>query len=539
MRYHNNNFKNLPTAYGPPDSDCQTNSEESEANEDAGEEETETQSDYCPPKSGRSNDFDGMRRSGKMNTYAAPIAPMIPESSSMGNNQAKLDAENIAPNRATPSQYQKQYLTSTHDPVARGSRSEPASYSDSDSGILFEDDPNSSAQNSLEPPLWYQELEARRASKRVRSDESEAGGSLKRGKYAGEVPYPRLRLVVKLKVKLTRGKIPQDAPCQRTGAETNTPAAPLIPPERPNVRLESHNNMPLTQECHVLSSTLKSHGSENTAAPSSRGSHNQPQGSDKVTDTAAADVPATNDPTCNSNGAVTEGIGRDVRGREEFVAALQDLEDKATRQRAAAKTSEIPNAVEQGHVEPQTQVLENNTPMVTSTQILDDEAGHSTVAEASKSPAKVGPPLAPTHPIEKIACVSAETAKIMQGVILCVSMKREGQKDTEDLCVLEKLDITSGSYFFSEDIRADLGDNLDENDTIKQAKVKRTSEAQIKGLKTEFTIVRGSKRNISWEFMLKGLKKIYARDGTFVNLELEVCLLVEKKLDENAVNGVL
>ena len=535
MRYHSNNFKNLPTAYDPPDSDCQTNSEDSEANEDAGEEETETQSDYCPPKSGRSNDFDGMRRSGKMNAYAAPIAPMMPESSSMGNNQAKLDAGNIAPHRATPPQYQKQYLTSTHDRVARGSRSEPASDSDSDPDILFEDDPNSSAQNSLEPPLWYQELEARRASKRVRSDESGAGGSLKRGKHTGEVPYPRLRLVVKLKVKLTREKIPQDALCQRTWAEKNTPAAPLVPPERPNVRLESHNSMPLTQECHVSSSTLKSHGSENTAAPSSRGSHNHPQASDKVTDTAAANVPATNDPACNANGAVTEGIDRDVRGREEFVAALQELEDKATRQRAAAKTSEIPNAVEQGHVGPQTQVLENNTPAVTSTQILNDEASHSNVAEASKSPAKVGPPLAPTHPIEKIACVSSEAAKMMQGVVLDVKVKREGQEEMQDICTFDILDITSGSYFFSENIRADLGDNLDENDTIKQAKVKRTSEAPIKGLKTEFTIVRGSRRNISWEFMLRGLEKIYARDRAFVEMELEVCLLVGKKLVEKAV----
>ena len=543
LRYRNNQPGKHPTTQHPPDSDCLTNPEEHEVNEDAEEAAEEaaggdgkdTQSDYCPSESSGVQSFDGTPRSGSrsknMNQYAAPTAPMVPKPSSMGQTKSKLHPDNFAPNQ-TPSTYQKQYQDSMGDRMARGnSRSKPEAASKSPS------------HNPPEIPAWHQDesirVGARSASKRVdvSSADSEGGASRKRRKHTEQVHCPRPSLVVKLKVKLTRGKIPRDTHCQHPEADTNTPAAPLDPSEWPFGRLESYNSMPPTQEPRASSFTLPPHQRKNTATPSSPDSRSRPQESDTAADMLATNIPATNESASRCHSAVA--VDSDVRDRDEFVAALQELEDKATRQRAAAKTSEIPNAVgqESEHVEPQAQVLENpnNTPAAMSTHDLDDKAAHSTVPEANKTSAKVDPTIIPTHSAKKIASMSADVLESMQGVAISVTMKREGQMETVDIFTIEKPDIMSAGYFFSDDIRVYFGDKLSETDIIKQAKVKRTSEAPVTGLRTEFTIVQGSKKNSSWEFLLKGLDKIYKKDGVFVELELEVCLLVGKEPDQKAV----
>ena len=543
LRYRNNQPGKHPTTQHPSDSDCLTNSEEHEANEDAeeaveeaaGEDGKDTQSDYCPSESSGVQSFNGTPRSGSrsrnMNQSAAPTAPMIPKPSSMGQTKSKLHPDNFAPNQ-TPETYQKQYQDSMGDRMTRGSRrSKPEAASKSPS------------HNPPEITAWHQDesirVGVRSASKRlgVSSADSEGGASRKRRKHTEQVHCPRPSLVVKLKVKLTRGKIPRDTHCQHPEADTNTPAAPLDPSEWPFGRLESYNSMPPTQEPRASSFTLPPHRRKNTATPSSPDSRSRPQESDTAADMLATNIPATNESASRCHSAVA--VDSDVRDRDEFVAALQELEDKATRQRAAAKTSEIPNAVgqESEHVEPQAQVLENpnNTPAAMSTHDLDDKAAHSTVPEANKTSAKVDPTIIPTHSAKKIASMSADVLESMQGVAISVTMKREGQMETVDIFTIEKPDIMSAGYFFSDDIRVYFGDKLSETDIIKQAKVKRTSEAPVTGLRTEFTIVQGSKKNSSWEFLLKGLDKIYKKDGVFVELELEVCLLVGKEPDQKAV----
>ena len=225
LRYRNNQPGKHPTTQHPPDSDCLTNPEEHEVNEDAEEAAEEaaggdgkdTQSDYCPSESSGVQSFNGTPRSGSrsrnMNQSAAPTAPMIPKPSSMGQTKSKLHPDNFAPNQ-TPETYQKQYQDSMGDRMTRGSRrSKPEAASKSPS------------HNPPEITAWHQDesirVGVRSASKRlgVSSADSEGGASRKRRKHTEQVHCPRPSLVVKLKVKLTRGKIPRDTHCQHPEAD--------------------------------------------------------------------------------------------------------------------------------------------------------------------------------------------------------------------------------------------------------------------------------------------------------------------------------
>jgi hypothetical protein len=516
--------------------------------EDTGEDGKETQSNCCSSESGGAQSLDGTPRSGSrsrnMSEYAVPTAPMFSKPSSMGQTKSRLDADNFIPNRATSPRHLKEHRTSMDERMTRGSsRSKPESTSGSVPEILFDVNPNSPSRNPPEFISWTQDesiqVGARGGSKRggskragVSSAAPEEGEVLKKRKYVRKVPCPKRSLVVKL--KLTREKIPQGAPRQQPGVETSTPA-PLPSSEWPIGRLESYDSMPSTQECHALPFTLQPHERENTAVPSSRGSHSHPQESDKaaetlaaMVDTSATNVPATNSSVPNIHSAVAED--RDVRGRDGFVAAVPDLEDEASRQQTAAKTSDIPTAVEQVHVSP-AQVMGNSPPVAKSTHDLNDETGHSTVPEANMTPAKVDPPSASTHLTRQIAFTSAEAVESMQGVVMDVTMKRKGQAKTEHMSTIKRLDIISRGNFF-DSMRFELGYDLGEEDTILQAKVKRISEAPIEGLKTEFTIVQASKKNFSWETLLEGLVEVYKRDRVRVDMTLEACLLVGKKTDE-------
>jgi hypothetical protein len=555
LRHHANHFGKRPTVHHPPNSDCGclTDSGESEADEDAEEDGKDTQSNCCSSEPGGAQSFDGTpwsgSRSRNMNEYAAPTAPMVSKPSSMGQTKSRLDSDNFVPNRATPQEYQRQYRTSMDDRMARGSsRSKPEPTSDSVPDILFDVNPNSPSQNPPEIPSWAQDesirVGARGGLKRagVCSAAPEEGEVRKKRKYVRKVPCPKLSLVVKLKLTREKSKkILQGAHHQGPGVETSAPA-PLASSEWPVGRLESYNAIPSTQECHASPFTLQSHEQENMAIPSSRVSHSHPRESDKaaetlaavvdtsVVDTSAINVPATNSSVPNIHSAVAED--RDVRGRDGFVAALPDLENEASRQQTAAKTPDIPTAVEQAHVEQfPAQVMENSPPVATSTHDLNDETSHSTVPEANITPAKVDPPSASTHLTRKIAFTSAEAVESMGGVAVIVKMKRQGQAKMEDMNTIEHLDIISRGNFFGS-MRFELGDNIGEDDTILQAKVKRVSEAPIEGLRTEFTIVQASKKNTSWETLLKGLVEMYKRDRVCVELKLEACLLVGKKTDE-------
>jgi hypothetical protein len=535
LRYHSNHFKNLPTAHDPPDSDCRTNSEESEADEDtredAGEDERDTPSDYRPSRSRRAQIFDGAPRSGtrnkKMSTYAAPTAPMLPGPSSMGQTESKVNSANLAFNRAAPSKYQKHNRTWTDDRMARGDRSKPTSDSGSVPDISFDVNPDSPAQRSPEIPSWQQDesirVKARSALKRVCSADTEAQSGRKKKKHTDEVLCPRPSLVVKL--KLTQEKLLQGVHHQYPGAETKAPT-PSNPLALPVDRLQLYTSPPPTQEHHASALALQAHRRGDMAPSSSRSSHSHPQESNKVAKTSATDVPATNDSASNSYSAVAESANRDKSGRERFVSDLQDLEDRVSQQRVAAKTFDIPNAVERSYVEPQVQAPRTRTPSATSMPTLSDSNRHSTVLEANTTPARVDRPSAFARPT-KVASMSAEAVELMEGVVMFVKMKRESPVETKEMCTITLLDIVSRGGFF-ESLRGELGNHLHADETIVQADVKRISEPSIPELRTNFTMMKASKRNISWEILLKGLKKIYRKDGFFVELELEACLLVGK-----------
>jgi hypothetical protein len=543
LRYHSNHFKNLPTAHDPPDSDCRTNSEESEADEDtgedAGEDGRDTPSDYRPSKPRRVQALDGVPRTDvrnkEMSTYVAPTAPMIPGPSSMGQTESKLNSANLALNRATPSKYQKQYRTSTDDRMARGpSRSKSASYSGSVSDIVFETNEDSPARRSPEIPSWQQDqsirVEDRSASKRVCSANNEAERGRKRKKHTDEVLCPRPSLVVKF--KLTREKILQEVHRQYPGADINAsiPPDPLVLPVG---RLQSYTSLPPTQGCHASPLSPQAHRRENMAPPSSWDSHSHPRESNKVAKTLTTRGPATNNSASNTYSAVAESANRDTSGREELVTALQDPEDRASRQRAAAKTSDIPNAVDQAYVEPQAQASKKGTPAATSTPSLNDTNGYSTFLEANITPARVNRPSAYNRPT-KVASMSSEAVESMEGLKMFVKMKRESPAETKEMCTITLSDIISGSDFF-ESLCDEVGSHLQADETIVQADVKRISEPAIPELRTDFIMTKASKRNISWEILLKGLEKIYRKDGFFVELELEACLLVGKVSDETPV----
>jgi hypothetical protein len=544
LRYHSNHFKNLPTAHDPPDSDCRTNSEESEADEDtredAVEDERDTPSDYCPSRSRRAQIVDSAPKSDirnkNMSTYAAPTAPMLPGPSSMGQTESKLNSANLAFNRETSSKYREHYRTWTDDRMVRDDRGKPTSDSGSASDILFDVDPDSPAQRSPEIPSWQQDesirVETHSASKRVCPADNEAQTGRKKKKHTEEVLCPRPSLVVKF--KLTREKILQGVHHQYPGAKIKapTPSNPLVLPVD---RLQSYNSLPPTWEHHASALALQAHRRGNMAPPSSRGSHGHSQESNKAAKTSATDVPVPSDSASNTHSAVAEGANRDKSGREQSVSPLQDLEDRASRQTVAAKTSDIPNAVERSYVEPQAQASRTSPPVATSTltPTLNDLNRHSTVLDANTTPARVDRPNAFARPT-KVASTSAEAVESMEGVVMFVKMKRESLVETKEMCTITPLDIISGGGFF-ESLRGELGNHLHADETIVQADVKRISEPPIPELRTNFTMTKASKRNISWEVLLKGLEKIYRKDGFFVELELEACLLVGKVSDEKMV----
>jgi hypothetical protein len=302
----------------------------------------------------------------------------------MGQTESKVNSANLAFNRAAPSKYQKHNRTWTDDRMARGDRSKPTSDSGSVPDISFDVNPDSPAQRSPEIPSWQQDesirVKARSASKRVCSADTEAQSGRKKKKHTDEVLCPRPSLVVKL--KLTREKLLQGVHHQYPGAETKAPT-PSNPLALPVDRLQLYTSPPPTQEHHASALALQAHRRGNMAPSSSRSSHSHPQESNKVAKTSATDVPATNDSASDSYSAVAESANRDKSGREQFVSDLQDLEDRASQQRVAAKTFDIPNAVERSYVEPQVQAPRTRTPSATSMPTLSDSNRHSTVLEAN------------------------------------------------------------------------------------------------------------------------------------------------------------
>jgi hypothetical protein len=409
LRYRNNRSGKHPTTQHPPDSDCLTNSEEPEANEDAEEVAEEdgkdTQSDYCPSESSGVQSFDGTPRSGSrsknMNQYAAPTAPMVPKPSSMGQTKSKLHPDNFAPNQ-TPSTYQKQYQDSMGDRMARGnSRSKPEAASKSPS------------HNPPEIPAWHQDesirVGARSASKRVdvSSADSEGGASRKRRKHTEKVPCPRPRLVVKLKVKLTRGKIPRDTHCQHPEAD----------------------------RC----------GNETIDEPQQEETPDEPQ---------QEETP-------------------DEPRQEETIDEPQQEET------------------------------------------IDEPQQDETIDEPQQE----------ETPIESVEAMEPTREVAMFAVI-----KREGQPEPKHLHAIDFGKLASRGEFF-ENLKEDLKDELDPDETIAQAVVKRVSEPEVPGLSrkwTDFTMTEGGKINIGWEMLLKGLERVYQSDGKCAVMELDLCVIVRK-----------
>lgn len=461
----------------------------------------------------------------------------------MGNIPTKLGPD-LTTSRETPSRNQRQYPTSSDDPMARESRGQQASDSDSLPDITsFEGNPNSSTRKAPGIPLRQEDqshrVEARSASKRGRRADTQAEATSKRSKHTKEVLCPTPRLVVKLKIWLTREKMPQGARHQYSGANIDTPAHPT-PSNRP-IGCESlidgamRHNLPPTHQCHASSFTLQPPRREDPSTSSSQYGHSHPPESDNAADISSTNVLTTDMSAHIVHSVTLEDVSGDTGDREKYLRDLQELEDHNGRQNAAATISAMPIASRQTNVENQTQASENanDTPAAASTKALNDESGHSAAPEANTTSAKVDQPSNFTHPTKE-ASPSAEAVPSIKDVLMSVSIQRKDQAEPKVVSTITLQNIVSGGGFF-EIIPEDLGNHLGEDETVIQADVKRSSGPPIPGLKTEFSLIRASKRNVSLELLLRGLERIYQSNGKCVELELDACLLVKKGSDEKQV----
>jgi hypothetical protein len=124
---------------------------------------------------------------------------------------------------------------------------------------------------------------------------------------------------------------------------------------------------------------------------------------------------------------------------------------------------------------------------------------------------------------------SPEDLQAMKGVVMYVSIRREVLKEPRDVCVMTLENIMSRGAFF-ESLRDELvltGD-LDAKDVIVLAQVKRFSGPPVAGVKTEFTIAAKSRRNISWEDLLEGLREHFNNTGSSLKMKLEAAVLVKR-----------
>jgi hypothetical protein len=376
----------------------------------------DTPSDYRPSKPRRVQALDGVPRTGirnkKMSTYVAPTAPMIPGPSSMGQTESKLNAANLALNRATPSKYQKHYRTSMDDRMARGSRNKPASNSRSVSDILFDINQDSPARRSPEIPLWQQDqsigAEARSASKRVCSVDNEAGTGRKRKKHTDEVLCPRRSLVVKL--KLTREKIPQGAHRQHYVAEPNA-SIPLGPLVSPVDRLQSYTSLPPTQECHSSPPSLQAHRRETMAPPSSRDSRsrqhmqpsvaNQPEESILYEDTVMSPLTpssTTSRPTAAAYVNTCMEVSGDKDHQEQSQLTAQDLATQQSQftlaaQEAVSRATEALRTVslERTGLDAQMSMTEHHSLPAAASAPVSDNGSEGTVVPTVAVPSVIVP----------------------------------------------------------------------------------------------------------------------------------------------------